>query len=640
MQRLQQAAASNQPSASSTDGDSGACTTNPTSPVLSSPPPMSTENTSGSSSPPPPANQTMHVAPSPSSASTTTTLPPSSRHIPPSIPLTPRHSAPVAPISFLPGEDPQQNIMLTNETQSDEECSDDDDDDTGETPLERDAEGEGIGVDEDVDREADDVEDPGETRLENLPPPSQQPSWLLERDKFCDAKLQSRDKKGVPGLYSEDHTYWIRKASPSLSLQKSTPSPILFYDSDVFVWDPLAMTPIPCPFCKRPLTRNGKIARLRRCIGIDSTFWIKGYRYRCSHCHHPKSRLRTITFQSWDSRIIQLLPPHIADEFPARFSSRSYYQALATWAIAQYAGVRFPAFPPYDNNGPSGYHGYVPCAAWFRTMYDKFIEEHAQDIYQHTAMLPLNIGALDHSHKLTKRISPVKGQRVIAGVLTVTNENGEIRGCFLVTTTGHSQSLIPLDTISQSHDFYGHDQPRAFYTDNVQGDKRLLETVFKSLTKDVIAVEEYSYLDELQLPDSVTISVENSSTAINTVCQAIMDGLSQDDERILVIGFDSEWNVHVTANDRLYHRESTAIIQIAYKDTIYIFQIMDMLAEHRLPQQLKVLLANPKVIKAGRLIDADLKNLQLASQSTVPFVGGVDLAKLAKQRCVLHNIQT
>ena len=62
-----------------------------------------------------------------------------------------------------------------------------------------------------------------------------------------------------------------------------------------------------------------------------------------------------------------------------------------------------------------------------------------------------------------------------------------------------------------------------------------------------------------------------------------------------------------------------------------------MLAAGKLPHQLKLLLSNPNVLKVGRMVDADLKHLQNACNSSVPFVGGLDLATLAKERLVVPN---
>jgi hypothetical protein len=77
----------------------------------------------------------------------------------------------------------------------------------------------------------------------------------------------------------------------------------------------------------------------------------------------------------------------------------------------------------------------------------------------------------------------------------------------------------------------------------------------------------------------------------------------------------------------------TAVVQIAYADRIYILQVGDlqlflnlgfnldqvanMVAEKRLPANLRLLLSHPRILKAG------------------PFVGRLDLAKYAKDRHVV-----
>lgn len=66
-------------------------------------------------------------------------------------------------------------------------------------------------------------------------------------------------------------------------------------------------------------------------------------------------------------------------------------------------------------------------------------------------------------------------------------------------------------------------------------------------------------------------------------------------------------------------------------------KVADMLAAKKLPSQLKLLLSHPRIIKAGRLVNADLKYLEVASQSSIPFVGGLDLAKYAKDRQMVSN---
>jgi hypothetical protein len=48
-----------------------------------------------------------------------------------------------------------------------------------------------------------------------------------------------------------------------------------------------------------------------------------GYRYRCPTCLHPKSKKPTVTFCSWDSRILAMLDHNLQAEFPAQLTCRS-----------------------------------------------------------------------------------------------------------------------------------------------------------------------------------------------------------------------------------------------------------------------------------------------------------------------------
>lgn len=62
-----------------------------------------------------------------------------------------------------------------------------------------------------------------------------------------------------------------------------------------------------------------------------------------------------------------------------------------------------------------------------------------------------------------------------------------------------------------------------------------------------------------------------------------------------------------------------------------------MIARGDLPNQLQFLLSHPNILKAGRLVDADLKFLEAACQPRTPFVGGVELAKYAKDRRIISS---
>jgi hypothetical protein len=55
-----------------------------------------------------------------------------------------------------------------------------------------------------------------------------------------------------------------------------------------------------------------------------------------------------------------------------------------------------------------------------------------------------------------------------------------------------------------------------------------------------------------------------------------------------------------------------------------------MIAKRSLPHKLQVLLAHPRVLKVGRLVNADLARLRTSCHVTQSVTGGMDLAKFAK----------
>jgi hypothetical protein len=271
------------------------------------------------------------------------------------------------------------------------------------------------------------------------------PHWL--KDGF-DAKVNesARSHRGpdaLPPLYRDHQTFWFPRPSTFFLLRNSV-SPQDLYNPRFFLWDPAALCPdgIPCPTCHIVLKPHGHIPRPRRCVDVSGSFWMIGYRYRCSNCIHSRSGKHTVTFRSWDPRILAVLPRSLACEFPARLSHRSalsnsalqlmrvclqngmgakqFSDALRVQHTEQYdrlhlqylnwlaeqrsahnwAGMQYKAFLQYQDRSPGGFAGFAPSAQWLRDVYDAFIEEHRDEFEQHTAMLSADICAIDHSHKV------------------------------------------------------------------------------------------------------------------------------------------------------------------------------------------------------------------------------------------------
>lgn len=253
----------------------------------------------------------------------------------------------------------------------------------------------------------------------------------------------SRDEKGLPPLYYRDRTFWYPQPS-TFFLLHNAPSPQKLFNPQFFVWDPepLCAGGICCPRCGVRLRRHGNVPRPRRCVDLDAPFWIVGYRYYCPACVNPESGKRTVTFRSWDPRILAVLPRDLALEFPARLSHRSglsktvfaltrtcfqdgmsakqssdllrvlhllrydklhrqYLHSLAgRRQFNSWTGHKYKSFLPFDDGTPDGYQGFVPSAQWLRNMYDCYIGDHEMDFNQHTALLSAEVCGIDHSHKV------------------------------------------------------------------------------------------------------------------------------------------------------------------------------------------------------------------------------------------------
>ncbi len=312
----------------------------------------------------------------------------------------------------------------------------------------------GVGQ-EDDDPDEDVSQDPaeehaGERAGQGLPTARTQrarPSWLMEA--FNERVAEARDRPGpdkLPNPYRQG-TFWFAPKATYFLLRNRKPTPQSLYAPQFFLWDPLplVMHGIPCPNCRNALCRDGHIRYPRRVVDLKRSFWLIGYIYRCSVCTNPNTgRKGTLTFRSWDSRILAVLPPELRAEFPARLSYRSgisvqayellrsciqngmgakqFSDTLRVQHLRHYdqthlqylhylqgrrhtadwfPGEHFAPFLPFDDTSLDGYHGFILSSQWLRDLYDRGVEEHMADIDQHTSMLSGEICAIDHSHKVS-----------------------------------------------------------------------------------------------------------------------------------------------------------------------------------------------------------------------------------------------
>ncbi|KAJ7754059.1 hypothetical protein B0H16DRAFT_1833181 [Mycena metata] len=455
----------------------------------------------------------------------------------------------------------------------------------------------------------------------------------------------------------EMKTFWVPQQAGFFILRsKQPPAAEDMYNARLYFWAPdlLVDDPLCCPSCGAKLIGHG-YTRPRRVVDLNNCFYMIGRRYLCPKCKNPKSDKPTVTFNSWDARIMKSLPIQLQDEFPAYLSHRGamsktvfelmrtffqyglgskqfsnslqvlhrlhfdrlhaqYLDGVIAWAKAhpEKASPTFTEFSSFDD--PQGYAGFVPSSAWLCMMYNQYIEEHGAAMDQQTNMKSMRLGQLDHGYKVPKQIMKINGESVFAATLTVTNEWGEARILVFVATSSHSEYESALLDTKKSLELYGHSQPEVIFTDNPAADKPFLENIFPSLTKDVVPVVKDSGMELFIMPNDISVRVSYDLAAIeNEIAKITHDINIQDATDKLVVGFDAEWNVDTASGTT----HPTAIIQIAYKTWVNVFQIAHF--KGKLPAALIAFLSNGQIIKVGRAVKVDLDRLAKESNAPQPF---------------------
>ncbi|KAG8968224.1 hypothetical protein FRC05_001605 [Tulasnella sp. 425] len=518
------------------------------------------------------------------------------------------------------------------------------------------------------------------------------PPWVVTAFKAATASplLAEKSATHMPKLYSEHGSFWLPSPSPIFKLRSAENAldlnPAAIYQPRFFYWDPQPLVPsgsISCPIssCNAILSRHGTLDHPRRVVGLEDLYWLIGVRYRCPSCINPKTKRKgTVTFTSWDSRILASLPPSLASLFPAQLTARSGLDKTVLRLLRSACGngvgpkqfadmlsnlhhrqhderhllyvntilagpggrgigkwpkdTLFEPFGKYSD--PKGYGGFIPSSQWLRDIYDGFIESRMDDFNQHTAMLPLDVGALDHSHKVTKHIALIDGVPTYTALMSITNQYGDIRGSYLCTSKAHSQFEPALHSIAKSLPQFSHRPPQLFFTDNVD-DAPLLKRCFPSLAEGVIPVDKNASLPLFTIPSEVTISILYTTNQINNAMKSIMDTLVVDSrDQSLVIGLDAEWNVRPGSSSI----SNTAVMQIAFENHVYIIPIARFTAKKELPRSICAVLQSSRIHKVGRMVENDLKRLASEAYTGCIFTGAVELAQLAKQRSVIPTART
>ncbi|TFY77343.1 hypothetical protein EWM64_g6670 [Hericium alpestre] len=465
-------------------------------------------------------------------------------------------------------------------------------------------------------------------------------------------------------------------------------SPADFYRPFFFVWLPhlFLKDGILCPACvharrtrrsnNQPVTLqlNGWPDSPRRVTDLEYNLYLVGQRYRCGH---PDCNT---TYQPWSPAILDILPPALAAQFTLLLTYRGgltdrlaallrssfrngvgptafkdmissfhyrYYEQLHIRYLehvhSRQQGLvgglygepnsKFTWFGNFDDR--NRYAGSVPSRNYFQLFYGHYLSPWAHDMNKRMAMLSARYLAVDHSHKLSKRLAKVAGQTVFGALHTTVNEYGEIRQMTLTPTKGHDQFMPALGQMPDSLVTYGHGDIELVFTDSTRADKAELERIFPALRHNVHPVPNHSLLPMLEIPPDWSTWILSSEYQIRNQITCIMDDLAKlDDAEELKVGFDMEWSV-----DRINGIQGRiAILQISYGKDIFILQLRSFLRDGflHLPPVLLTFLQSSRIRKVGVHVKADLtwlfKDCQQDTKSGSPFGGALELGQLAKAK--------
>jgi hypothetical protein len=303
---------------------------------------------------------------------------------------------------------------------------------------------------------------------------------------------------------------------------------------------------------------------------------------------------------------------------------------------------------------PLQYAGRVPSGGYLAEVYIQFMDS----IKQHLDTEVKKRGAVrlhwDVSYKEAKHLCRYKGHPVFKGLVTATNEHGEIRVQFHVVTDSHDQMEAAIISMVRTMQAYGQELTTHVFSDNVPSDKPFMLDTLPS----VRAVQERYDNQRVQAApgptggglrayttDAAVITFCKSVTGINNIADNIRAVLGPEAE-LHFLGMDAEW---VTTKTRrgliLSCPKRLDCIQLSYRTLdeartqVAIFQVTALKA---LPDRLRELLLDKAFTFVGACIGGDLarmgRRFNLSKQ--MESVQRVELASMAKRVGVITDARS
>ncbi|CAO3657291.1 unnamed protein product [Mucor hiemalis] len=443
----------------------------------------------------------------------------------------------------------------------------------------------------------------------------------------------------------EDGTFWVHKKNPAFILSNSghiNPKELCpECDNSICVKEyndkPKGRRVIDIDECTNPSKSkrhsfNGTDERLIRQLSLTLQTEFPAILTYNSGISKRLSKLMRILFQNAVgphrlSKILRVLQTEKFDEIQLQ-----YYETIGK-RIAFQGLQNYEEFCTFRDK--SNYAGHSPSSKYLSFVYCSVIEKFVPFMDQLNSQLDGVVLKGDHSFKLIKHVGKTNGVSVFTALYTLMNEYEEIR----MQTLAHTKSIKELagnfDNMMESYKRYNFKMPEVFYTDNVRGDKQLLESYIPSLltmasstVSAALKVAELAQLPPASLPSDVAIEIYESIESINCACQLILN--EAENKGSVYIGFDCEWDVS-------RGKKLVALIQIYHPSARKILLIRaNQLNSVNFPPALKSIVQQSEVHKIGRNVGADLSRICRA-YPPLEAHGALELGSFCKSKEVIET---
>ena len=202
--------------------------------------------------------------------------------------------------------------------------------------------------------------------------------------------------------------------------------------------------------------------------------------------------------------------------------------------------------------------------------------------------------------------------QVFKGLVTATNEHGEIRIQFYVVTDGHDQMESAIQAFLATTNAYGQRPLDLIFSDNPAADDEWFKSQIPSIQLDEATFTENASNADADPIDLSHVTVSRGATAVNSSSAAIQSLIGNGSS--VAISIDAEWRVLKNAHGYIIGPDKMAVIIAAYSDPeggnirVHIFQAHEFKGRS-LPIQLMNLIADERIKKVGVNVGGDLAKI-------------------------------